>query len=380
MGSARRILPDPMRLRAIARKEVLQLRRDARSMLLAFAMPLLLLVIFGYAITWDVRNIPFGVIDRDQTRRSRDLIATFQSSGYFSLKEYLDRPSEIAENLYKRREMIVFVIPPDFSRDIDAGRQAQIQAIVDGTDANTATIAISYTRAMIQTFALGNIRVSPTRLSLPIRAQSRVWYNEELKSRNMIVPGLVAVIMMIIAAILTSLTIAREWERGTMEQLAATPVTRLEVVLGKLLPYLAIGLIDVILSSLLGVLLFGVPFRGNPALLMLMSFLFLVGALGLGIFISAFARTQLVATQVAMMATYLPAYLLSGFMFPISVMPGVLRVLTYVVPARYFLVVTRGIFLKGVGLHVLYVQGIFMLIFSVIGLTLAVRGFRKELG
>jgi ABC-2 type transport system permease protein len=193
------------------------------------------------------------------------------------------------------------------------------------------------------------------------------------------VPGLVAVIMMIIAAILTSLTIAREWERGTMEQLAATPVTRVEVVLGKLLPYLGIGLIDVVLSSVLGVVLFGVPFRGSPALLMMLSFMFLVGALGLGMFISAVARSQLLATQAAMLATFLPAFLLSGFMFAIETMPPVLQAVTLLVPARYFLVVTRGIFLKGVGIEVLMVQGLLMIAFAAVGLTLAIATFRKEL-
>ena len=195
----------------------------------------------------------------------------------------------------------------------------------------------------------------------------------------MIVPGLVAVIMMIIAAMLTSLTIAREWERGTMEQLAATPVGRLEVVLGKLLPYIGIGLIDVVTSSLVGVLLFDVPFRGAPWLLMALSFFFLVGALGLGMFISAVAKSQVVATQMAMVATFLPAFLLSGFMFAIEVMPVPLQLISFLVPARYFLVVTRGIFLKGVGIEVLRVQGLLMIAFAVVGLTLAVAKFRKEL-
>ncbi len=374
----RSLLPDPVRLGAIARKEAIQLRRDTRSLLLAFILPLMLLVIFGYAITWDVKDIPFAVVDQDRTRESRDLITTFQSSGYFSLIESLDDPSEIADRLFRRKELIAFVIPPDFSRDLAVGRPAKLQAIVDGSDANTATIAIGYTQAIVQSVA-ARAQVAPVPMTLPVRTQSRIWYNEDLKSRNMIVPGLVAVIMMIIAAILTSLTIAREWERGTMEQLASTPVTRLEVVLGKLIPYLVIGLVDVTASSILGVVLYGVPFRGSPALLMLLSFFFLVGALGLGIFISAFARTQLVATQVAMLTTFLPAYLLSGFMFAISAMPPPLRVVTYVVPARYFLVVTRGIFLKGVGMHVLAEQGAAMVVFSVIGLALAVRTFRKEL-
>ncbi|HSM15282.1 MAG TPA: ABC transporter permease, partial [Thermoanaerobaculia bacterium] len=205
-------------------------------------------------------------------------------------------------------------------------------------------------------------------------------FNEELSSRNMIVPGLVAVIMMIIAAMLTSLTIAREWERGTMEQLAATPVTRLEVVFGKLLPYLAIGLADVLVCSLLGVVLFGVPFRGSALLLGGLALLFLTGSLGFGLFISAATRSQMLATQVSMLATFLPAFLLSGFMFAIAIMPAPLRALTYLVPARYFLVVTRGIFLKGVGPEVLAIQALLMVLFAAGGLTLAVRSFHKEIG
>jgi ABC-2 type transport system permease protein len=272
----------------------------------------------------------------------------------------------------------VLVIPVDFAKRLDAGQPATVQAIVDGSDANTATIVLGYLRAVVLTYST-RVQLEGVRFSPPIDAQSRVWYNEELVSRNMIVPGLVAVIMMIIAAILTSLTIAREWERGTMEQLAATPVTRVEVVLGKLLPYLGIGLIDVVLSSVLGVVLFGVPFRGSAALLMALSFMFLIGALGLGMFISAIARSQLLATQAAMLATFLPAFLLSGFMFAIETMPPVLQAVTLLVPARYFLVVTRGIFLKGVGTEVLMVQGLLMIAFAAVGLTLAIATFKKEL-
>jgi ABC-2 type transport system permease protein len=270
------------------------------------------------------------------------------------------------------------VIAPGFAADLDAGRPAAVQAVVDGSDANTATIVLAYAQAVVQTYS-ARVRLIEGRPRPPLVAQSRVWYNEELRSRNMIVPGLIAVIMMIIAAILTSLTIAREWERGTMEQLAATPVTRTEVVVGKLLPYLGIGLIDVVVSTILGVWLFGVPLRGDPALLMGLSFMFLVGALGLGMFISAVARSQLVATQVAMLATFLPAYLLSGFMFAIDAMPPALQAVTYLVPARYFLVVTRGIFLKGVGTEVLRTQGLLMIAFAGLGLGLAIISFRKEL-
>lgn len=365
------------RLRAIARKELLQLRRDTRSLLLAFLLPVLLLVIFGYAITWDIDDIPTAVLDFSRSARSRELLDAFRASGYFTFTRTLAQTSQIAPLLEQGGVQLVLVIPPDFAADLGAGRPAPLQAIVDGSDANTATIVLAYTQAIVQTYSLEQV---PQKVNPPITVESRVWYNEDLSSRNMIVPGLVAVIMMIIAAMLTSLTIAREWERGTLEQLAATPVTRTEVIVGKLLPYLGIGMIDVIVSVLLGVFLFGVPFRGNPFLLMILSFFFLLGALGLGIFISAVARSQLLATQIAMIATFLPAYLLSGFMFAIDIMPRVLQWVTFLVPARYFLVVTRGIFLKGVGIPVLFVEGLLMIAFAAGGVLLAVRAFKKEIG
>lgn len=372
----------PTRLLAIARKEVIQLRRDVRSLILAFLLPVLLLILFGYAISWDVRNIHTAVLDGDRTARSRELLDAFRASGYFTFVESLERPAEIGPLLDRGAVQVVFVIPPGFASDLDAGRTAALQAVVDGSDANTATIVLAYSDAITRTWS-SRVRlqgvVSEKGAGAPITAESRVWYNEELASRNMIVPGLVAVIMMIIAAMLTSLTLAREWERGTMEQLAATPVSRMEVVLGKLLPYLAIGITDVVVCSVLGVILFDVPFRGSPALLMVLSFFFLTGALGLGIFISAVAKSQVLATQMAMVATYLPAFLLSGFMFAVEVMPPVLRAITYLIPAKYFLVVTRGIFLKGVGIEVLFVQGFLMIAFAAAGLGLAVVKFRKEL-
>jgi ABC-2 type transport system permease protein len=212
-----------------------------------------------------------------------------------------------------------------------------------------------------------------------VAAESRAWYNETLESRNMIVPGLVAVIMSIIAALLTALTIAREWERGTMEQLAATPVHRNEVVLGKLLPYVGIGMLDVAVALLVGATVFDVPLRGDAALLTVMTLLFLVGALGLGMFVSAAVKSQVLATQVAMLATYMPALLLSGFIFTIATMPVALRALTWVVPARYYVTVSRGILLKGVGADVLWPQGIAMIVFATVGLGLAINAFKKEL-
>lgn len=369
----------PTRLLAIARKEVIQLRRDVRSLVLAFLLPVLLLVLFGYAISWDVRNIQTAVLDGDRTIRSRELIDAFRSSGYFTIVQSLERPEEIGALLDRRAVQVAFVIPPGFASDLNAGRPAAVQAVVDGSDANTATIVLAYSEAITRTWSARVQLQGVSSLGAPVTAESRVWYNEELASRNMIVPGLVAVIMMIIAAMLTSLTLAREWERGTMEQLAATPVSRTEVVLGKLLPYLVIGMTDVVVCSLLGVMLFDVPFRGSAALLMVLSFFFLAGALGLGIFVSAVAKSQVLATQLAMILTFLPAFLLSGFMFATEVMPPVLRAITYLIPAKYFLVVTRGIFLKGVGLEVLFVQGLLMMLFAAAGLSLAILKFRKEL-
>ncbi|HET9439509.1 MAG TPA: ABC transporter permease, partial [Longimicrobiales bacterium] len=259
-----------------------------------------------------------------------------------------------------------------------SGQQAPIQLLLDGADANTATIALSYADAILARYSQ-SILLGGQKLVMPVTAVARVWYNPTLASRNMIVPGLIAVIMSIIAAMLTSLTIAREWERGTMEQLAATPVGRVEVVFGKLIPYLAIGIFDVAVTVIAGIVIFGVPFQGNVLLLAVMTLLFLTGALGLGMFISAVLKSQVLATQVAMVVTYLPALLLSGFLFDIAAMPRALQLVTYVIPARYFVTVTRGILLKGVGIDVLWVQGLSMVIFATVGLALATFAFRKRI-
>jgi len=369
---------DLVRLGAVARKETLQLSRDRRSLLLAFALPMLLLVLFGYAISWDVREIALAVVDQDGSAASRELVEAFEASGYFTIVARPGSPAAIPGLFARREALIALVVPPGFAADLGRGEPAPVQAILDGSDANTATIAGGYAEAVARDFGV-RVSLAGRAARPPLVAESRVWWNEELASRNMIVPGLIAVIMMIIGALLTSLTVAREWERGTMEQLAATPVGRVEIVLGKLLPYLAIGFFDVVLCALVGVYLFGVPFRGSALLLAGLSLQFLTGSLGLGLFISAATRSQVLATQVSMIATFIPAFLLSGFMFAIEVMPRPLQVITMLVPARYFLVVTRGIFLKGVGAEVLWIQAVLMILFALIGLALAVGRFRKEL-
>jgi ABC-2 type transport system permease protein len=365
------------RLSAIARKETLQLRRDPRSLVLAFVLPLFQLLFFGYAITLDVDDIAIAVLDNDNSAASRGLVDSFQAAGYFHVAERLSAYGQVDDRLTRGTVAAVLVVPAGFQRDLAAGRPSPVQLAVDGSDANTATIAIGYAEAIVAGRSI-QILADGRALRPSVTADTRVWYNPELRSRNMIVPGLIAVIMSVIAALLTALTIAREWERGTMEQLAATPVHRLEVVLGKLIPYVAIGFIDMVVIILASLLVFGVPLRGDILLLTGMTLLFLLGALGLGIFISAALKSQVLATQAAMIATYLPAVLLSGFLYDIASMPAVVRAVTLAVPARYYVVITRGIFLKDVGLDVLWMQGLAMLIFAIAGLTLATLSFHKE--
>ncbi len=366
------------RTRAVARKEWIQLKRDPRSMILAFLLPPFLLIFFGYAIRFDVEDLELVVIDDDRSAHSRALVEAFVSSGYFQVVAAPDRPRDADEWLMDGRADAVLHIPFEYGSDLAAGGGADVQLLLDGADANTATIASNYADAIVAGAALDVVLAGRDATPLS-RLESRVWYNPQLQSRHMIVPALIAVIMSIIAAMLTALTIAREWERGTMEQLAATPVGRFEVIAGKLLPYLLIGLFDVALTVVAGTTIFGTPLNGSVLLLAVMSLLFLAGALGLGIFISAAVKSQVLATQIAMVATYLPAVLLSGFLFDIASMPTALRAVTYLIPARYFVTVTRGIFLKGVGVDVLWPQALFMAAYAVLALTAATRVFRKEL-
>jgi len=362
----------------MARKEWLHIRRDTRSLAMAFVVPAAMVLLFGYVITFDVRDIHMAVFDQSRTAQSRDLVDAFRSSGYFRVTRQLADDDAIAPLLTRGAVRLVLVIPPDFAKHLAAADPAPVQALVDGGDANTASIAINYAQAIVTSYsAKAVLKGQP--LPVPIRVASRVWYNEDLKSSSMIVPGLMATIMMILSALLTSLTIAREWERGTMEQLAATPVHRLEVILGKLLPYLGIGAVDIVLVAVVGGSVFAVPFRGSPVLLMVTAMLFLVGAQGMGMFISASTKSQFLATQLAMITTFLPATLLSGLMFDLSSMPKVLQIISLVVPARYFITATRGIFLKGVGFDVLWGQALGMIVFAVVGLGLAVHAFKKEI-
>lgn len=365
-----------LRIKAVAGKELIQIRRDPLSLAMAFAMPVLLLVIFGYAITLDVNNLTTIVYDLDKSSLSRELVSGLTASGYFTVVRMAEDHREIDRYLDSGMARVALSIPSDFTKTVRTGGTAQLQVIVDGSDSNTATIALGYLSALTELYSR---RLAGGKTTPLIDPRVRVWYNPELKSRNFIIPGLIAVMMMVIAALLTSLTFAREWERGTMEQLISTPVKTAELVLGKLMPYFLIGFIDVVISVLMAVFLFEVPLKGNVFILGVVSGVFMFGALGLGIVVSIVAKSQLVASQIAMVATFLPAFLLSGFMFAITNMPTPLQILTRIIPARYFVTVLKGIFLKGNPLRILITDAVFLLIFGLIVFAVANRKFRKKM-
>lgn len=373
------------RLWAVARKEALHIRRDPRSLILAVGIPMLMLLMFGYALTLDVDRVPFVVWDQGRSVESREFTARFTATRYFDFRGSVSNYAEVERAIDTREAMLALVLPPDFGQKIAAGRAAGVQAIVDGSDSNTAGIVLGYTGAITTTFnqqiALDQVRrltglAPPAALDL----RPRVWFNADLESRNFIVPGIMAVIMGLIAALLTSLTIAREWERGTMEQLISTPVKPAELILGKLLPCSAIGFANLIISVVMAVFLFHVPLRGSVVLLFSVGLVFVVGTLAQGVLISTIARQQLLASQMAMISTFLPAFLLSGFAFAIANMPLPVQGITYIVPARYFVALVKGIFLRGVGLDILWADAVFLGVFAVAVIAISIRKTRKTLG
>lgn len=364
------------RLRAVVYKEFLQISRDTRVLVMAFVVPAAMMILFGYAVSLDVNHLSLGVYDQDNSQESRELMQSLTSSGYFSVEHCAESYQGLLNRIEKGKIKIGLVIPYEFSRKIKSGEKVKVQTILDGSDANTATIGAGYLTGALQLYSLKFIRKE---LELPIDPRIRIWYNEELKSKNYIVPGLIAVIMMIIGTLLTSLVVAREWERGTMEQLVATPIRSSELILGKLVPYFAIGMSDLLLAVFLGELVFKVPFRGSFLLMFLVSGIFLTGALGLGMFISILAKSQQLAYQMAMITTFLPAFILSGFIFPIFSMPAFLRVITHIVPARYYIRVLQGIFLKGDDFAVLRFEIILLSLFALIMLGIANLIFKKRL-
>jgi drug efflux transport system permease protein len=370
---------------AVARKEARQIVRDSRSLYLALGIPVMLMILFGYALSLDVDKIPLAVWDQDRSPQSRELVDRLTSSGYFTLVSSPELYKPIVHAVDRTVVHVGVTIPFDFSRNLKKGRSTRIQAIVDGSDSTRASLAIVYLETIMATFDEDFRKKALTRQSVerrvipPVEPRIRLLYNPELKSRNNIIPGLIAIIMMVIAALLTSLTIVRERETGTMEQLISTPVKPNELIVGKLIPYFSLGYVDLLMVYLMGQYVFDVPMRGSLLLMFLVSSLFLIGAMSLGFLISVIATNQFFATQLALLGTFLPSFLLSGFVFPITNMPDVLQVITYLIPARHFVTVLRAIYLKGVGIGAIAVPVAMLAIFALFMTTLASRKLRKTL-
>ena len=374
----------PRRIWAVARKEGIHIIRDWRSLVMGIAIPILLLILFGYALTLDVDEVPLVVWDQSGTQTSRNFMSRFEGSPYFALRRIVQTYAEVERAIDAGEALVALVIPVDFAMDVGSGRPARAQAIVDGSDSNTATIVLGYLETVARTYnqdlAIEQAaRSSGRTVTVPLDLRPRVWFNADMESKNYIIPGLIAVIMMVIAAMLTSLTVAREWETGTMEQIISTPLKGPELILGKLLPYFGIGMLDVLIAVLMGEFVFEVPLRGNVALLFSMAAIFLAGALSLGMLISIVTKSQLLASQLAMVVTFLPAFLLSGFMYDISNMPNAIQAITHVVPARYFVSLLKGIYLKGIGLELLMLEAALLAGFGLVVLLAANLLFKKKM-
>ncbi len=372
------------RFLAVAKKEIVQVQRDSRSLIIVLIMPVILVLLFGYGVNLDLNHLPVYFYDRDGSQQSQDLLKGFQASDYFDILRVVNNYADLTRAIDDGHAKMGIVIPWDFSQRLRDGRPAQVQALVDGTDDNTANVVIGYAQAVVQGYS-SDIQLDWLRdrgqiaQSATVSVETRTWYNEDLESSAFIVPGVLALVMSVIGAFLTSLTIAREWERGTMEQLISTPVTPLEIMFGKLVPYFAIGMIDVIVCALIALFWFHVPFRGSFLTLLLSSAMFMIVVLSMGFFISVIAKNQLAASQLALLTTFLPAFLLSGFLYEIEQMPVVLQWITGILPARYYVSVLEKIFLKGSPATLLYADLVPLAIFTFVLALLATHSFQKRL-
>ena len=350
---------NPLRIKALIRKEIYHLIRDYRSLYLAFAIPLILIILFGYALSLDVDNVETIVVDYDKSELSRDFISKLDASLYFHVSERLPQTKDAIDYLDHDRAKVAIIIPPNFMKSIGADRETPLQILIEGSDPNFAGIIRGYLTAFTEQYNQKLLlsflnRQGMEKISPPVDGRIRIWFNEDLESHNFIIPGIIAIIIMIVGALLTSLIIAREYENGTMETIKSMPVRAGELLLGKALPYFIIGLTDVLIAILLGQLLFGIVMKGNFWLMMAATSLYLGVALSLGLLISTVTKSQLMANQIAIMITYLPSVLLSNFVFPIVNMPNILQFITYIVPARYYIDILGGIYLRNTGFAYLW--------------------------
>ena len=374
-----------IRIAAIADKEWLQIRRDARSLILSLMLPVFLILLFGFALTVDVKNVKFAVFDQDKSTTSRRFIEEFAHTEYLNILHYVKNYREIDRALDAGKASLVLVIPRNFENLIKNGKEVDVQLIADGSDSTSAVVAIGYVKAIIANYNM-NMKIKELKragissFDPPFDIRSRILYNPELRSKNFIIPGLIVLILSIISALITSLTISREWERGTMETLMTTPIRSWELLAGKLIPYLFIGLFDVVVTAAVGHFVFDVPIKGNFIEFYLLALLFLIGTTSLGVLISAATKVQVLSVQFAMVLTFLPSFILSGFIFPIQNMPVVIQGFTHIIPARYLIVIVKGIALKGIGLAMLRTQIIFLFVFAVIVMFICTKKLRMRLG
>jgi ABC-2 type transport system permease protein len=347
-------------------------------------MPAILMLLFGYAVTLDVKKVPMAILDYDQSQESLSFVHRFSASPYFHLKTFVQNEREIVRLIDKSEVKVGLVLPRDFSKKVKVGNKATVQLLVDGTDSNTANIILSYVQGITRQYNQDKTflkveRMGREKLNFPVEARTRVWFNEELESKNYFIPGLVAVIISIIGVLLTGQVIVREWEKGTMELLISTPVRKRELMVGKLFPYFFLGLVDLTLAVLMGKWVFQVPLRGSVNLLFSLSAIYIVVALGLGLTISTVARTQILANQMAMIIGFLPTFLLSGFTFVIANMPMWLQIITYGIAPRYYVTIVKEIFLKGANLTFLWTETLTLMGMGIAGVWIATQSFKKEL-
>jgi ABC-2 type transport system permease protein len=373
---------NPRKLWAVALKELRQAYRDPLSLTMLLGLPAMMLLLYGYALNFDVRHVALAVQDRDKSAASRDLVAAFTNSTYFDLVATPPAGDDLPRLTEERKAKAILVIPEAFSRDLAAGRESPVQLLLDGSDSNTATLVLGYASAIVAQANADRLRALGGTAALDQAAvdyEPRVWYNPELKSTQFLVPGLIGFILMLTGVLSTSLSVVREKERGTMDQLRVTSLRPAELIAGKTLPYLGISLVATILILAAARALFGISIRGPYLHLLVVTLLYLIGALGWGLMVSSMVETQALAFQVGIVTSMLPAIILSGFVFPIRSMPLPIQALTYVVPARYFLVALRGVILKGSGLGPYWHDVLFLAIFAAAVLGIAyVRLTRRE--
>ncbi len=374
-----------MRFFAIFIKEAILITRDKRALFLTIIFPVFMLLLYSYGVTFDIKNVPTAILDYNGTAVSRELIQKLNSTGYINVKYNVTNYEEIYELLITSKIILAFIIPPDFEEKTSIGQKTQIQVIANGSDANTANVALGYQAAIMASYGADLVQKNLSgrglaQLSIPnVQERTRVWYNPEMKSNIFVVPGVMALVLMILGSLLTATSIVKEKETGTIEMLISTPIHSLELIIGKMAPYVIVSFVDVLIVIIIASLGLGVPIKGNLFLLLIGSLLYLICALGIGLFASTLTTTVSSAQIVVLFAGMLPSILLSGFIFPIESMPVFVQAITYIVPAKYFIAILRGIFLKGIGLNILWPQFLFLLIFGTLMLLLPASRFKKRI-